>query len=75
VVLAERYCDTAEEYNGLSRSKVAIAGACLKQAVEETREDTTVTHTQLADITGMNEKTFEDNLAAIRETILQEPDE
>lgn len=70
VELAEEYCRTIQRQGGLSRSKVAIAGACLEAAVEETDVDYTLTHTQLAEITGMNRTTFENNLAAVQETIL-----
>ncbi|WP_049937239.1 hypothetical protein [Haloplanus natans] len=70
VELAEQYCKTIQRQGGLSRSKVAIAGACLEAAVEETDVDYTLRHTELAEITGMNKTTFENNLAAIRENNL-----
>lgn len=67
---AEKYCETVEKTSGLSRSKVAIAGTCLKQAVEETREDTSVTHAELSEITGMHIATFKNNLKHFRENEL-----
>lgn len=74
-VRQRNHCETVEERNRLSRSKVAITGACLKQVVKETREDITITHTQLADIPEMNEKTFESYLVAIPETIIEKETE
>ncbi|MFB1064831.1 hypothetical protein [Natrinema sp. H-ect4] len=67
VETAEKYCEAVEKYNGLSRSKVAIAGSCLKAAVEEIGREHSVTTAQLADVTGMNRKTFENNLKHFRE--------
>lgn len=64
---AEKYCEAVEKYDGLSRSKVAIAGSCLKAAVEETGGDHSITTAQLAQVTGMNPKTFENNLKHFRE--------
>lgn len=64
---AKAYCDVVETRPGVARSKAAIAGACLKQAMEENGDDRIVTHTQLAKITGMNKKTFENNLNYLRE--------
>jgi len=64
---AEAYCDVVESRPGVARSKAAIAGACLKAAMQENGGNPSVTHTQLAEITGMNKKTFENNLDYLRE--------
>ncbi len=68
---AEAYCIVVESRPGMSRSKAAVAGACLKAAVEDTGRKQTVTHDELAQVTGMNEKTFKDNLSDIRENIIK----
>jgi len=68
---AKAYCIVVESRPGMSRSKAAVAGACLKAAVEDTGRKHTVTHDELAQVTGMNEKTFKDNLIDIRENIIK----
>jgi transcription initiation factor TFIIIB Brf1 subunit/transcription initiation factor TFIIB len=66
-VKAEAYCDAVETRPGVARSKAAIAGACLKAAVEENSGNHSITNAQLAEVTGMNRNTFENNLDYLRE--------
>jgi len=67
VETAEQYCETIEKRSGVARSKVAIAGTCLKTATEEHSEHQPVSHAQLASVTAMNRKTFENNLEYFRQ--------
>lgn len=69
---AEQYCETIEKRSGVARSKVAIAGTCLKKAIEESSEHRSVTHAQLASATAMNRSTFQNNLEYFRENNLLE---
>jgi transcription initiation factor TFIIIB Brf1 subunit/transcription initiation factor TFIIB len=67
---AENYCENVDSSYGVSRSKAAIAGCCLKQAFEEHTENRQLTHTQLAEVTSMNQKTFENNMKYLLENDL-----
>ena len=58
---AENYCRNVETTSGVARSKVAIAGTCLKKAVEENHEGQELTPAQLEEITGMKDVTFRNN--------------
>ena len=67
VEAAREYCQAVEEKKGVARSKVAIAGTCLKVALQERDGCDTVSNRDLADATAMNRNTFQNNLEYFRE--------